>query len=183
MAVATERWTHAQIANLKKIQAVFGDSLPVTQLECVLGHSPAAIRRKCDELGVSSHPSSPGGHRARGGHRDDLGLYMRSGWEANYARYLRWLTEHRNIAGWEHEPTEFEFPVKRGNRFYIPDFRVTRLNGDVEWHEVKGWMDPDSRTKLKRFARHYPNEHLVLIDAAAYRALAAAVSGLIEGWE
>lgn len=122
--------------------------------------------------------------RTKSGKRADLdGLFVRSSWEANYARYLNWLVFQRQIAGWRYEPQTFEFPVKRGNRSYTPDFEVTLPNGRIEWHEVKGWMDNNSRIKLERFARHYPQETLVLIDEKAYRSLARDVSMLIEGWE
>lgn len=122
--------------------------------------------------------------RTKSGRRDDLGgLYVRSAWEANYARYLSWLVERGEIASWEYEPRTFEFPVKRGNRSYTPDFRVVLPAGIVEWHEVKGWMDDNSRVKLKRFAKHYPDETLVLVGEAEYRAIARSVAPLIPNWE
>lgn len=122
--------------------------------------------------------------RTRSGKRADLGgLFVRSAWEANYARFLNWLMAVGEVAAWAYEPRTFEFPVKRGNRTYTPDFMVTRPDGHIEWHEVKGWMDAASLTKLRRFAKHYPDEVLVLIDEAAYRAIARDVAGLIEGWE
>jgi hypothetical protein len=135
----------------------------------------------------AAQPTRPTGNtysRTRSGKRADLGgLFVRSAWEANYARYLTWLVDHGEIAGWRYEPRTFEFPVKRGNRTYTPDFEVTTTDGRIEWHEVKGWMDDPSRVKLKRFARYYPDETLVLIDAAAYRALARTAAPLIKGWE
>lgn len=122
--------------------------------------------------------------RTRGGKREDLGgLFLRSAWEANYARYLNWLVKQGQITEWQYEPRTFEFPVKRGNRSYTPDFMVVLPDGRVEWHEVKGWMDDNSRVKLKRFAKHYPDERLVLIDEASYRAIAKQVRALIHGWE
>ena len=46
---------------------------------------------------------------SRGGIRKDLGIYVRSSWEANYARYLNFLKKSGAILRWEFEPTEFEF--------------------------------------------------------------------------
>jgi hypothetical protein len=119
------------------------------------------------------------------GKRADLGgLYVRSAWEANYARYLDWLVQIGDIRGWEYEPVTFEFhAIKRGTRFYTPDFKVTNCDGSVEYHEVKGWMDPKSKTKLKRMKRYYPDVPVTVIDADAYRALARDVSGFIPNWE
>ena len=123
--------------------------------------------------------------RGRGGRRDDLeGLYLRSSWEANYARYLNFLLEHGDIAAWEYEPDTFEFEgIKRGTRFYTPDFKITNANGGIEYHEIKGYMDSRSRTQLKRMAKYHPDIKVVLIDKDAYYAIARDVSALIPEWE
>lgn len=129
--------------------------------------------------GVNRNTSS------RGGRREDLGgLYVRSAWEANYARYLNWLQMQGEIRGWEFEPDTFEFHrIKRGTRFYTPDFKVTNKDGSVEYHEVKGWMDPASKTKLARMARYYPEVKIILIDGPVYRTLTKQLRGLIPTWE
>lgn len=121
----------------------------------------------------------------RGGRREDLGgLYVRSAWEANYARYLNWLQAQGEILSWEFEPDTFEFHrIKRGTRFYTPDFKVTNKDGSVEYHEVKGWMDPASKTKLDRMGRYYPAVKIIVIDGPVYRALARQLHGLISTWE
>lgn len=109
---------------------------------------------------------------------------MRSGWEANYARYLNWLKSTGNIRGWEYEPDTFEFvAIKRGTRFYTPDFKVTNNNGSVEYHEVKGWMDRASKTKLKRMAKYYPDIKIVVIDAPVYRQIANVIGKSLPNWE
>lgn len=121
---------------------------------------------------------------SKSGKRQDLGgLYVRSSWEANWARYLNWLKAQGEIRGWEYEVDTFEFPVKRGSRFYTPDFRVTNRDGSVEYHEVKGWMNPESATKLKRMARYYPEVKLVLIDKEVYQSVAREMKNLIAEWE
>jgi len=110
--------------------------------------------------------------------------YYRSRWEANYARYLEWLKKIGEIKEWEHEPKTFWFEgVKRGTVSYLPDFRVTEANGSTEYHEVKGWMDDRSKTKLKRMKKYHPQVKLVLIDAKAYKALSKKIGGSIDGWE
>lgn len=123
--------------------------------------------------------------RSAGGKRDDLGgLYVRSAWEANYARYLNLMVAQGKIAAWEFEPTEFWFPVKRGTRSYKPDFKVIHLDGSHEWHEIKGWMDPKSKTKLARMAKHHPAEKIVVIDAGWFRqARRGGIAAFIHGWE
>lgn len=123
---------------------------------------------------------------ARGvkGIRDDLhGIYMRSRWEANVARFLDVLVMCGHIERWEYEPQVFHFPVKRGNKTYTPDFLVHPVGGDHYWLEVKGWMDKPSRIKIKRFGIHFPKERLVIVDEKAYRELEKQFADVIPNWE
>lgn len=123
--------------------------------------------------------------RSHQGLREDLGISVRSSWEANYCRYLNLLKAQGQIAGWEYEPKTFWFEaIRRGVRSYLPDFRVTFPDGHHEWHEVKGWMDPKSRTKLNRMRIYYPKEQMVVIDRAWFRqAEKTGLSGVIPHWE
>lgn len=110
--------------------------------------------------------------------------YYRSRWEANYARYLQWLLENKKIANWQHEPETFWFDaVKRGCVSYLPDFKVTEIDGSISYHEVKGWMDDRSKTKIKRMKKYYPEINLIIIEKKQYQELVKKVSGLINGWE
>ena len=110
--------------------------------------------------------------------------YYRSRWEANYARYLQWLKDKNEIKDWKHEPKTFWFEgIKRGCVSYLPDFCVTEINGEESYHEVKGWMDDRSKTKIKRMAKYFPEVKLVVIDSPAYKNLEKKISPLIDGWE
>lgn len=109
--------------------------------------------------------------------------FYRSRWEANYARYLEWLKQRGEITSWEHEPETFWFEkIRRGTRSYLPDFKVEQ-RGRVTYHEVKGWMDRRSKTKLRRMAKYYPSVVLVLVEKKQYKAIGAVVGPLISGWE
>ena len=105
------------------------------------------------------------------GKRKDLNdQFFRSSWEANYARYLNLLIKHGNIAKWEYEPDEYEFvKIKRGNRYYKPDFKVFYNDGTFEYHEVKGYYDRQSLTKLKRFRKYFPHLQLIMIDEVWFK--------------
>lgn len=141
---------------------------------------------ECKARYMSNHAATVEGSRrtARGGKREDLGFYVRSSWEANYARYLIWLESKNEIINWAFEPDTFEFEgIKRGSRFYTPDFKITNKNGTVEYHEIKGYMDAQSATKLKRMKKYHPNIKIVLIDKTQYYALAKQLKNLIENWE
>ena len=109
--------------------------------------------------------------------------YYRSQWELNYARYLEMLKNLGEIKEWEHEPKTFWFEgVRRGTVSYLPDFRVTENNGSIAYHEVKGWMDDKSKTKIRRMAKYHPDVKLVVIDSKAYKTLARQVKGVVDGW-
>ncbi len=127
--------------------------------------------------------SKPAYQETKQGHRADLGISVRSGWEANYARYLNLRKKTGDIKDWEYEVDEFEFPVKRGTRFYLPDFKVTLNDGSVEYHEVKGFMTQKARTALKRMKKYHPEVNVQLINRKRYSAIARQVSGIIRKWE
>lgn len=119
----------------------------------------------------------------KAGFRDDLGIYVRSGWEANYARYLNWLKSRGEIESWEYEPQTFWFlAIKRGTRSYKPDFKVSE-KGKEYFVEVKGYMDAKSLTKIKRMRIYHPTVDLRVVDERQYRSIARTVSGMIRGWE
>lgn len=140
--------------------------------------------RECMAKGYSRINTATSSYsRTKSGKRDDLGMFFRSRWEANYARYLNWLVAQKQIIEWRYESETFEFPVKRGSKFYTPDFLITNNDGSKEYHEVKGWMDQKSRTKLKRFARYYPDKKLVLIEERYYKDIQNKVGRMIEHWE
>lgn len=124
--------------------------------------------------------------RCAGGKRADLNdTYFRSSWEANYARYLNFLKGKGEIHDWEFECTTFVFEtIKRGTRTYTPDFRVWLTAERAEWHEVKGWMDPKSKTRMARMARYFPTEKIVVIDATWFKsAVRTGLPSMLPGWE
>lgn len=140
--------------------------------------APAALNRSKKIVGRQTNWAA--GWRVVGGRR----VYFRSIWEANWARYLQVLVDQKRILGWEHEPKTFWFDgVRRGVVSYKPDFRVTLLDGRRVWHEVKGWMDHRSQLALKRFARHYPEETMRVIDATAYKKAKSWGQVRIPDWE
>ncbi len=121
---------------------------------------------------------------SKSGIRQDLGIYFRSTWEANYARYLNLLVGEHKIKRWEYEPVRFEFEgIKRGTRSYLPDFRIFYEDDIVEWHEIKGYMTQKGRTAIKRFKKYYPKESFVLVDRKAYKILENKYASMISNWE
>lgn len=95
----------------------------------------------------------------------DKKYYMRSSWEIRYAAFLNILQKGKAIKKWEYEVDTFWFEnIKRGVRSYKPDFKVFNNDGSFEYHEVKGWMDAKSKTKLKRMKKYYPEIKVVIKD-------------------
>src|SRR3990172_3948894 len=91
--------------------------------------------------------------------------FFRSKWEANYARWLQYQKNQHFIKDWLYETQTFWFDkIKRGVRSYLPDFKIIKPDDSHFWVEVKGWMDPKSVTKIKRFAKYYPKELLIVVD-------------------
>ena len=109
--------------------------------------------------------------------------YFRSRWEANYARFLEFQKSQGLVLSWQHEPETFWFDkVKRGCVSYLPDFKVTLQSGAIEFHEVKGWMDDKSKTKIKRMAKYHPEIKLVIKDSVWFKAN-SNLKGIIHDWE
>ena len=110
--------------------------------------------------------------------------FYRSRWEANYARYLEFLKQQGKIKDWKHEPKTFWFDgIKRGCVSYLPDFLVVENDGSKSYHEVKGWMDDRSKTKIKRMAKYFPDVKLIVIDSKGYKALQKTAAAIIPEWE
>lgn len=135
---------------------------------------------KKNNSGINAYSRAKHGWRIIAGER----MFFRSSWEANYARYLEYLKENLKITNWEYEVHTFWFEkIKRGVRSYLPDFKITNLSGIHEWHEVKGWMDNKSKTKIKRMAKYYPCEKLIIIGEKWFRDNNLNLIAIIPDWE
>jgi len=99
-------------------------------------------------------------------------IFFRSKWEANYSLYLDFLVRQKQIQRWTYEENVFMFEkIKLGVRSYRPDFKIYNNDGSSEYHEVKGYMTPRSKTKIKRMAKYYPKIRLIIIDVEIYREI------------
>lgn len=137
----------------------------------VRGEAGLALLGQVADLTAATNPFV----KARRGRREDLGgIFFRSQWEANVARYLNWLGLR-----WEYETKTFEFPIRHGITRYTPDFWVPDLN---EFWEVKGYLDAASKTKLKRMAKYHPDVKLLVIGRREYLEI-KRLARLIPGWE
>jgi len=111
-------------------------------------------------------------------------IYARSRWEANIARMLEFRRMTGSLVSWEHEPVTFWFEkIRRGVRSYKPDFRVVEDGKEPYFIEVKGWMDPQSKTKLKRMKKYHPLVTVDVIDSKRYAVIKKQLQHVVEGWE
>lgn len=96
---------------------------------------------------------------------------------------LNELKRREEIVSWDYEPCEFEFPVKRGTRFYKPDFRVVYPGsvGTVFW-EIKGLMQQKDVTALTRMAKYFPNVTVLIVGKKEYAAFESEF-GWLDHWE
>lgn len=99
------------------------------------------------------------GTRSKGGTRKDLGIYLRSRWEANMCRYynfigIKWLYESK-IFYFNDSLLIGKKKIKKGTLSYTPDFYLPEL--DI-WVEVKGYLRDKSKVGLRRFKKYYPEE-------------------------
>lgn len=109
-------------------------------------------------------------------------LYLRSQWEANYASYIEFLAFNKQIQSWDYECETFWFDkIKRGTNNYTPDFKIFNNDGTFEFHEVKGWMDARSKTKIRRMKKYHPNVVLRIIDKEWFKKN-NSLSKIIPGW-
>lgn len=106
----------------------------------------------------------------KGGFREDIGFYVRSKWEANFARYLLHTKQE-----FQYEPDSFLLP---DGRTYTPDFKV----GDV-YYEIKGWWTSTAKEKYQLFCEQYQNVSVQIVDEVMYRKLVEQYAPLIAGWE
>ena len=70
--------------------------------------------------------------------------------------------------------------LKFGTRSYRPDFKITNNNDSVVYHEIKGWMDKRSKTKLNRMRIYYPKTKLILIEEDSYNDIKKKVGKLLK---
>lgn len=72
--------------------------------------------------------------------------------EQRYAQRLTARQRTGDIAAWVYEGMKLKLADKT---WYTPDFVVILANGEMELHEIKGFMEDDSAVKIKVTSRIY----------------------------
>jgi len=104
-----------------------------------------------------------------GGRREDLGHYVRSTWEANFARILKYQGR-----SYKYEPQSFTLS---DGKTYTPDFLV-----DGIYYEVKGYWTSSAKEKFESFRNQYPEIEVQIIEGIQYDELRSQYRDKIH-WE
>jgi hypothetical protein len=112
----------------------------------------------------------------KSGIKEDLGHYVRCGWEANVARILK------------HFSIEYSFEQKSfllnkpegGQTRYTPDFYLPQYDTYIE---VKGRWYSDGKSKFQLCKEQYPNIKIKLVDGKKYKRLEKRYKRKINNWE
>jgi hypothetical protein len=78
-----------------------------------------------------------------------------NGTERAYWAYLGLLLAEGSIRRASFEPEKLRLGSDHSCT-YTPDFRIVRLDGIIEFHEVKGFWRDDARVKIKVAAEMHP---------------------------
>ncbi len=149
-------WSPVELTYLKENL----DATPRDQLCIALGKTRSALDKQIRVLQGKEVAKASPCYQSRIGKREDLGLFVRSGWEANMMRWFK--TDDCPYTEPEYEPKVFSFtahvPPKGSALSYTPDFRVTKGKKKY-WVEIKGgFLRGPDKTKLRRFKKYYPEE-------------------------
>ena len=112
--------------------------------------------------------------RGKMGVREDIGHFVRSSMEANYARILR-------VQGQAYEYEKTFFRLSNGTR-YVPDFYLPEHDLYIE---VKGWLNDNNKEKYKLFRDDYPDIKwkLLEIQSDEWKELSRKYAPSIPEWE
>lgn len=103
-------------------------------------------------------------------YRPDLGIKVRSSWEANVFRVLKF----------KQIPFEYERELYSFSDFaYLPDFFLPE-NVIIE---VKGFWDSESRKKIFSLQKEHPEFKILPVDRDMYESLQNRFSPVIPNWE
>lgn len=112
----------------------------------------------------------------KGGYREDLGHYVRSAFEANYCRFLKWFGVQ-----YEYETDKCSFSLKNDSN-YICDFYLPEID---QYIELKGYMRQDAQNKIDMFKQEYPQIkwHILFQNSEEWEKILVNYNHLIPNWE
>lgn len=97
--------------------------------------------------------------------------------EGGYATHLEALKTQGSVSWFKFEGIKLRLADKT---FYSPDFAVMLSNGQIEMHEVKGYMMDDANVKLKVAAEMYPFRFMLVKKAKGGQWAITEVGNTVE---
>lgn len=162
----------------KKTAQKISKALTGRTIEDLYGQEKAKeIRMRMSEKskGANNPMFGKSPHHRKGGFREDLGHYVRSNWEADFARILK-----LKKLEYQYEPKTFKLFDQNGNELhYTPDFFVPSEN---TFYEIKGWFHEADQNKIKLFCEQFPQYNFVLINTTKFAEFALKYKHLVK-WE
>lgn len=73
--------------------------------------------------------------------------------ETRYSQHLEERVARGEVLRWDFEPERLK--VADGS-WYCPDFRLLMPDGEIHFHDVKGFPEPVGRVKIKVCAEQHP---------------------------
>lgn len=141
-----------------------------------ISESNKGVTRNAGIIRTGSGPYS----RCKGGYRDDIGHYVRSGWEADVCRIFHYH-------GKEYDYEAYTIKLNDGgNDLYwsidIVDIDCFLSPGLIE---IKGWWDDKSKKKLRLLKEQRPGLYakLLIIDRPKMKELIKKYGTVIDNWE
>lgn len=123
------------------------------KVECAKCHDKVSTAKNKETL------ASKYARMKKGPRKDiDSTSHFRSATEANFARILNYLGVE-----WQYEERVFTFSNQKYKTkpwIYVMDFTITKGNDrfNKKYIEVKGYMSPQSKQKLRRLRHNYPED-------------------------
>ena len=156
----------AKLSILMKDRWQSGEMAEMTRISCQEKYGVSHHTHRLEYLKIISKFSY-----AKHGFRNDIGINVRSSWEANFARYLTFIGKK-----WEYEPRRLKL---NSGKTYLPDFYLP--DEDV-YYEIKGFWNDRSREKVSDAVKDLKIT-LVVIEQEQYDNIKREFSHLIPNWE
>ena len=149
---------HSEEAKHKMSLAHFGRTLSTEARKNI---SEAKIGSKNPMYGKSSpHPKKV--------FYEPRSIWLRSSWELAFAQHL----DSQGI-DWRYEETRYA--LNDGDMTYLPDFFIYEDGKLVKIYEVKGWLGPNSVSRITVFRSEYPTIPLEVIGREEFASIGIKV--------
>lgn len=172
----------------------------LTLYHCIKISVAQTGRKKSLKVRMAMSKAKKGKPTSRSGKRwfvEDLGHLVRSSWEENVCRILKYLKVE-----YEYEMYQYLEESKEGRMCYLPDLHILQFFsdkvglrkllkyfglglGDIEDYnlfiEIKGYLREGEMEKMGKFRHSLPGIKLLLLEGEVYEQLLTDFRGVVSG--